>query len=132
MEIDDKTYYKLAEGTPHERFVPPFRRGVELGAEYDTTFSALMHLFQIVQKTTHGRIHNHVVLGPAGPGQAAQQLSGLGTLISAIWILWSYASHDVSRLRAELAETKAELQKLRSDVDHLVSLAGADARESSP
>ena len=114
--IDPNIHYPLAVGTPQERSIP-LKSESTLGKEYDQTFAVLVQLYDA------GTRH------PAGAGQCA--------MIRAIWILWCYASHDITaarkladerheqsiaasdKLHSELESLRAEVAELRGRVDYV-------------
>ncbi len=79
--IDPNIYFKLAEGSSHERSIPMLT-GITLGKEYDLVFGLLRELYEAAQGI------------PAGVPQRG--------MIRGIWILWCYAAHDISELRNQI------------------------------
>ena len=85
--IDPNNHYLLGSGTEDERDVPMDIR-VELGDEFDRTFSGLKELF--------AELRNH------------QQGQPQRIMIQATMLTWCYAAKDIAALRKEIKDLKEE------------------------
>jgi hypothetical protein len=113
VEVEEKNIvFPLAEGTPDERSVP-LDRTTTLGDTWDHTFGALRVHLQAVQQQVGNQIHRHPV----------------GSLVLAIWTTWSYAAHDIKRLRDDLSDLQKTIALLN---EKIAKLEAASTKEPAP
>ena len=91
--IDPNVYFKLAEGSPHERSIPMLAEST-LSKEYDLVFDLLRQLYEAAEGI------------PAGIPQRG--------MIRGIWILWCYAAHDISELRKQIDQHREPSHRPRA------------------
>lgn len=103
IDVKETIYYRLAEGTPFEKFVPPLKAETDIAKQYDVVFALLFSHHQTIEHQTSGAVHNNP----------------LATVIQAIWLTWSFASHDVTSLRKRINAQDAALESMRRDLEEL-------------
>jgi len=110
IEISEMQFFKLAEGTPDERWVPPFKEGEghTLGGQWDKTFPTLIKMLeQIAENARRAAALRQQFFDPAG------------VIISALFIFWSYTSFDIRRLRTEIMQLNTLLDTKTKNYDAL-------------
>jgi hypothetical protein len=100
---DKEELYPLGVGSSDQRYIP-HNKDASLGSDYDKIYKALFELYRAAAFHPQG-----------GPQKV---------LISAIWLLWCYVSHDLEALRQRVIKLEGSGASLFDQATEQLSQPG--------